>query len=193
MSEATDEQLMAALAAGRASAVGEIFARYRRPLISFFMRHGADEAGAEDSLQEVFLRILKYHESYDSTRVFRSWLFRIAHRVAMDRVTRPAHAAREVQVGFELPEGRGGSDQPDPLEELERDRRRARVHAALGRLGEGDRNVLLLAKVRELRYADVAEIMECSEGAVKVRVHRALRRLADQLAGEEKSEGSGDE
>lgn len=186
MNEPSDEELMSLVLAGRLQALESIYDRYERPLMSFLLRHTGSVATAEDLLHEVFLRVLRYRSSYDVTRRFRSWMFRIAHNVAVDAADALAaeRAAGEAQ-GRPAGDGRDGgpewAEAPDPLETIEAGRKAVRVRRALGRLSESDRRVLMLAKVDELRYADVAEIMGCTEGAVKVRVHRALKRLAAQL------------
>lgn len=186
MNEPSDEKLMSLVLAGRLQALESIYDRYERPLMSFLLRYTGSVPTAEDLLHEVFLRVLKYRSSYDVTRRFRSWIFRIAQNVAVD-----AADALAAERAAEETQGRAGGDgsdgdpewaeAPDPLETIEAGRKAMRVRRALGRLPESDRRVLMLAKVDELRYADVAEIMGCTEGAVKVRVHRALKRLAAQL------------
>jgi RNA polymerase sigma-70 factor (ECF subfamily) len=55
----------------------------------------------------------------------------------------------------------------------------ALLHRALGRLDRDDREVLLLSRLQELSFAEVAGVLECSVGAARVRAHRALRTLRD--------------
>jgi RNA polymerase sigma-70 factor (ECF subfamily) len=179
VNDPSDEQLMSQVAAGRMEALETVYLRYERPLMAFFLRGCGDRTIAEDLLQEVFLRILKYRSSYDPARRVRSWIFGIAHNVAID-----AARKREVERAG-LPAAAGSPnpiDSPDPLDGVVAERRAQRVRRALDRLSVTDRQVLILAKVEELAYADIAGILACSEGSVKVRVHRALGRLADHLA-----------
>jgi RNA polymerase sigma-70 factor (ECF subfamily) len=56
---------------------------------------------------------------------------------------------------------------------------RVLLHRALGRLDRDDREVLLLSRLQELSFAEVAGVLECSVGAARVRAHRALRTLRD--------------
>ena len=53
------------------------------------------------------------------------------------------------------------------------------LQRALGRLDHAEREVLLLSRLQELSFAEVATILECSVGAARVRAHRALRTLRD--------------
>lgn len=182
----SDEQLMSSVAAGPVHALAEIYDRYERPLMSFFLRHTGQQATAEDLLHEVFLRVLKYRASYDPNRRFRSWIFRIAHNVTIDagRAAEPQPSLGGMpagRAGIEVREEAGSIEPRDPLEGIAAEREAIRVRRALDRLADADRRLLLLAKVEEMRYADIGEILECTEGAVKVRVHRALKRLAAEL------------
>ncbi len=182
----SDEQLMSSVSAGPVHALAEIYDRYERPLMSFFLRHTGQPATAEDLLHEVFLRVLKYRASYDPGRRFRSWIFRIAHNVAIDagRAMDPRPSLVGVPAGrasIHAGEEAGSTEPRDPLEGIAAEREATRVRCALDRLTDADRRLLLLAKVEEMRYADIGEILECTEGAVKVRVHRALKRLAAEL------------
>lgn len=185
-SASSDEQLMSSVAAGPVHALAEIYDRYERPLMSFFLRHTGQQAMAQDLLHEVFLRVLKYRASYDPNRRFRSWIFRIAHNVAIDagRATEPQPLPGSVsdqRVDIEMRDRAESAEPRDPLDGIAAEREATRVRSALDRLTDADRRVLLLAKVEEMRYADIGEILECTEGAVKVRVHRALKRLAAEL------------
>lgn len=186
VSAPSDEQLMSSVAAGPVHALAEIYDRYERPLMSFFLRQTGQQATAQDLLHEVFLRVLKYRTSYDPNRRFRSWIFRIAHHVAIDagRATEPQPSLGGVpaeRASIEVGEEAEPTEPRDPLEEIAAEREATRVQRALDRLTDADRRLLLLAKVEEMRYADIGEILECTEGAVKVRVHRALKRLAAEL------------
>jgi RNA polymerase sigma-70 factor (ECF subfamily) len=70
-------------------------------------------------------------------------------------------------------------DVPDAGDRAEAQDDRALLKMALDRLDRDDRDVLLLSRIRNLPFAEVALILECSVGAAKVRAHRALRELRD--------------
>ncbi|WP_311136787.1 RNA polymerase sigma factor [Hymenobacter cellulosilyticus] len=71
-------------------------------------------------------------------------------------------------------ENRGGTRADDALQ---REQEVATLHRALGRLSAENREVLILSRFQELKYEEIARVMNTTEGAVKVRVHRALNEL----------------
>ena len=80
----TDELLMHAVQGGELDALGELFERHHRPVFHFLSRTTGDAALAEDLVQEVFVRILKYRHTYDASSRFDTWLFRIARNARAD-------------------------------------------------------------------------------------------------------------
>lgn len=136
MNEPSDEKLMSLVLAGRLQALEFIYDRYERPLMSFLLRHTGSVPTAEDLLHEVFLRVLKYRASYDVTRPFRSWIFRIAHNVAVDAADALAvERAAGAEQGRAGVDGSGGDPEwagaPDPLDAIEAERKGVRVRRAL--------------------------------------------------------------
>lgn len=152
--------------------IGEAFERYAAELFGYFAHRTGQSAASEDLLQDTFLRAMTYRSSFDGRGSVRSWLYTIARRQLYDRPDPPP--AEEVSV--ELPD-RGS----DPLEitvlrdELERTRR------ALEDLRPEQAEVLILARLQGLPYREIGEILGISEGAVKLRVFRALAALRDSI------------
>lgn len=169
---ATDGELMRRVRDGDLARLGELFERHARRLHHFFLRSIGDRAAAEDLVQEVFVRMLKYRGTFRDGAEFTPWMWALARNAAADQWRgRP----RELPVDPELPEPASG--EPAPIEALERRDELERLGAALGRLGHEQRELLLLARFSELRYDHIAELLGISTGAVKVRVHRALKQL----------------
>lgn len=165
-----DDLCMRRLQAGEATALGELFERHHRALFQYFARLG--EPQAEDLTQEVFVRMLKYRRSYRPGSSVRTWMYTIA------RNTRRTHAARRrgpgmTEVGWED----AYAPSFTPPDEAEASQQRRILVQALGRLPDNKRELLVLCRYQELGYAEVGALLGCSEGAVKVRVHRAVREL----------------
>jgi RNA polymerase sigma factor (sigma-70 family) len=176
----SDEDLMALAGAGDRPALETLFERHHRGLYRFFRRTaGRAPAGGDDPsdlVQEVFLRVMRYAYAFRPEGSFRGWLYRIARNAAAD--ARRA-AARRVALVDDAATDRDAQDSgtgPD-LERVERVESVERLSAALGRLSDADREVLLLARFEGLSGAELAESLECSPGAARVRLHRALARL----------------
>lgn len=170
--DASDTDLMERVRDGETERLAELFERHHRRLYNFFLRLVRSRAVAEDLVQEVFVRILKYRQTFRPGSEFGPWLFALARNAAADHWRR---APREVASDPEAPEP--AADLPHPLAGLERREEHARLAAALARLEPERRELLLLARSGELRYDRIGELLGVSAGAVKVRVHRAMKEL----------------
>ena len=80
----TDEALMRAVREGDLAQLGRLFDRYHRVLFDFLSRLTGNRHTAEDLVQEVFLRILKYRATYRDDAPFETWVFRIARNARAD-------------------------------------------------------------------------------------------------------------
>lgn len=161
-----DDLCMRRLQAGDEAALGELFDRHHRALFQYFARLG--DRHAEDLTQEVFMRMLKYQRSYRPGTSVRTWMYTIA------RNTRRTHAHRH---RGELAWDDIYAPSFTPNDEADASQQRRLLAQALGRLPEDKRELLILCRYQELGYAEVGKLLGCSEGAVKVRVHRAVRQL----------------
>ena len=132
--------------------------------------------GADDLVQETFLRAWKYFESFDSATNCRAWLFRIL---------RNAWISRWRKSRLELPLTETESEVIEPYydweEEFLRNEFSAGVKQALSELPAEYRMAVLLADVEEFSYEEIARIMECPIGTVMSRLNRARRMLVRQI------------
>ena len=186
MVEATDDDLMRAVQAGEEAAFRLLYRRYERRLLAFLVPYLGDPALAEDLLQETFLRVFRQRASYEPRSAFRTWLFAIARNLALDQLRR-LRSRRESSSPFEEASQVGGDPEglPDPAPDAlgvlaGRDAATA-LRAALLELPEEERAVILLSRLEGLRYREIAEILGSTEGAVKIRAHRALLALQNRL------------
>jgi RNA polymerase sigma-70 factor (ECF subfamily) len=172
----TDNELMARVRAGETEKLGVLFERHHRLLFSFLVRLTNDRELSEDTVQDTFLRMLKYRHTFRPDKAFRSWMFQIARNVIHGR----AQARRNEHSGIdpdlmetlECP-------QPTPDSQLNLSVETRLLEDALARLSPEKREVLLLSRIRELRGREVAEILGCNEATVRVRLHRALTELKE--------------
>lgn len=178
MDPTSDHALMLAVRGGDLDSLGELFERHHRPLFGYLCKLVGDRAAAEDIVQNVFHRILRYRHSYRDDGDFRPWLYQMARHCSADHHRRASSQPLPVDP-IELSDRRDESP-AGPERESKREERAA-LHAALGDLDAGDREVLLLSRFQELSFADIARILDCSVGAARVRAHRALRALRERF------------
>ena len=176
---------MSQVRAGEVGKLELLFDRHHRALFHYFLHVTANRAASEDLVQEVFFRILKYRHTYRPETSFRAWLFQVGRNAHLDWAGR--HKA-EVALPDEVVEIRG----PDALPDRQAQTRQEALllRRALAALSREKREVLVMSRFMELKYEEIASVLQCEVGTVKVRVHRALRDLSDRffaLSGERAS------
>ena len=180
MNQPTDQELMLALKAGDTAAFEALYRRYRDRLYAFLVRYTGDPATAQDLFQETFLRVFRNRARYEPRAAFATWLFTIARNLYLDHL-RGARRGAEVLAGSATALAGIRDTRPGPLQEIEASEWKQRLEGALIALPEEDRAILLLSRFEGQRYAQIAEILGTSKGAVKVRAHRALQALRRAL------------
>jgi RNA polymerase sigma factor (sigma-70 family) len=170
----TDEALMQAVRNGDVSQLGHLFERYHARLFEFLSRMTGNRVAAEDLVQDVFVRILKYRATYRDDGRFETWLFRIARNARAD------YFRRAVPVDS-LPDSmvEPATDAPGPAAQLEMGRDVARLRRALLQMRDDRRELIVLARYQGLRHDEIAELLDIEVGAVKVRLHRAIAELRE--------------
>jgi len=151
-----------------------LFQRYHRPLYGFlFYMSGQREAG-EDMVQTVFYRMLKSRHTFTGEGEFKTWMYHVARNVLSDHFRSSKRAGAHVDIA-ELEERISGDTQ---LFELVEKRMAVRIlQKAMAALSPESREILVLSRFQELKGAEIAEILNISVGAVKVRIHRAISQL----------------
>jgi RNA polymerase sigma-70 factor (ECF subfamily) len=171
-----DEQIMQEVRAGNVGRLEVLFDRHSRALFRYFVRLTSDRAWSEDLVQEVFFRILKYRHTYEPDTTFRAWMYQVGRNVWIDQATR-----RKGEVA--LPENAGeiGSAELPVDRQVQNRQATALLRRALAALPPEKREVLVMSRFQELKYDEIAAVLKCEVGTVKVRVYRALRELGDRF------------
>lgn len=172
----SDDELMAQVRAGDSRAFGELYERHAAPLLTFLTRVTGDRRVGEDLLQETFVRLYRSRRGYQATGRFRAFLFTIARRLVID------WRRRQQVTGIEDSEALETLHAPDRAEHHAEARDlAARLEAALRRLPASQREIVLLSRYAELSADEIAEVTGSTPGAVRVALHRALRRLRELI------------
>lgn len=184
----TDKSLVEAHCRGDQTAFAELVRRYGASVLGYLIKVSGSRDMAEDLFQETFKRV---HEKAHTLRGnnFRPWLFRVATNIAMDGLRRRGRM-RMVSLNERLDsEGSEeteltcavGEDGCEPAQEAVRSEQKERVRHAVELLPKRQRATLVLAYYQQLTYREVAEVLGCSLGTVKIQMYRALRTLARRL------------
>ena len=173
-----DAVLMQRLQAGDVDAFQILYERYHGAVFGFLLRSLADRQAAEDLVQETFLRVFVRRQAYRPTAAFRTWLFAIARNLLIDRFRKASGntEAKDAGVLETLP-----APEASPLERAEARELAPRLAAAVRQLPSSQREILLLSRFAGLSHDEVAAVTGASPQAVRVALHRALRRLREQL------------
>jgi RNA polymerase sigma factor (sigma-70 family) len=178
----SDNSLMAKVRDGDLDRLGLLFERYKKPLYGFFYGMNRQQELCEDLVQNTFMRILKYRHLFRGETTgqlaggdFRAWMYQIARNVNYDH-----HRGNKIKANEELEDwqDRLGHHENRANEMVQADNEQL-LSMAMERLPMEKREVLLLSKFQEKKYQEIGEILGCSEGAVKVKVFRALQELKE--------------
>jgi RNA polymerase sigma-70 factor (ECF subfamily) len=170
---------MLAFRGGDRAAFDTLFRRHTPPLVNFLARMVKDRGRAEELAQEVFIRIYNARERYEPRARFSTWMFGIAHNLALNDLDR-AYRKRERP----LEPGAGDRDRdpaPGPDQHLDARRAGERLEVVLAELPERQRAALLLRSNEGFSYDEIGEALGVSRGSVKSLIHRARERLAELL------------
>ena len=174
VSEPTDKELMMRVKDGDLGSMGELFERHHRRLYNFFLRLTGNRQGSEDLVQEAFIRMLRYRHTFRGEGEFTSWMFSMARNLSATWFRKGQRT--KLVPAEEADEPVAASDQAAELEQSEE---LGLLEAALMRLPTDKREVLLLARFEMMKHRQIADLLGCSVGAVKVRIHRAMRQLRE--------------
>jgi RNA polymerase sigma-70 factor, ECF subfamily len=159
--------------------------RHRKPLINFIYRFTVDPGESEDLAHEVFIKVFRSASRYEPRAAFSTWLYRIATNLALNylRDHRP-QLATSLDWGSEE-EDRSRTELRDKMtlveDQLLAQERVEQIRQALAALPENQRLAVVLTKYQELSLKEAAEVMKCSEAAVKSLIFRAYTTLRQKL------------
>ena len=180
-----DELLMRDVRDGAVGKLEVLFDRHYRGILSYFQYQTSNRSLSEDLAQDVFFRVLKYRHTYQDDGSFRAWLYQIARRVHADHLSR-----RKPEVALPEEAGQITGAQTPPDREFQKKQEAIILRRALAALPGEKREVLIMSRFLDWKYEEIAAVLKCEVGTVKVRVYRAMRDLTDRflaLSGERAS------
>ena len=172
MTETTDSQLMRQVRGGGTAALATLFERHHARLYRYCLRMTGNRAAAEDLVQDVFMKMLKYKATFKDDSEFVPWMFGIGRNACL------AHLKRAASDHFADADV-DNAPADETADDARRDGQEELVRRALLRLPADRRELLVLSRYEYKSYDEIAKTLECSVGAVKVRVHRAMKQLRE--------------
>lgn len=169
----SDAALMERIRAGDADAFAALVRRHQEPLLNFFRRMGAHTGEAEEMVQVTFLRLYGYRMRYAPRAKFTTFLYTLARHAWIDETRRRARRREKA-----MPAAHAVSSADD----VRRIEARLDVEAALARLSERLRLVVVMSVYQGLSYPEIAQALEIPVGTVKSRMFLALRALREALS-----------
>jgi RNA polymerase sigma factor (sigma-70 family) len=170
----TDEIIMEAVKSGNLQQASLLFERYNKRIFNFLARMTMDRELAEDLTQNVFLRIIKYRNSYRDGLKFQSWIYQIARNVFSDH-----YQANKNRFSDFIDVEKVGDHMADRDETEETDEKERLLHRSMAKLSDEQRELLILTRFQQMKYEEVAAIMDTTVANIKVKVHRAILKLRE--------------
>jgi RNA polymerase sigma-70 factor, ECF subfamily len=169
---------------GGLESFSKIVDTYQHRVYGFVRRMVQSGEDAEDITQEVFIRAFQNFDRFDARASVRTWLFRIAYNLCVDRARRAGrrfsevslHMSGEIEEQYDVPDQRW---QPDTL--LEDAEMHERVELAILKMSEKLRSVLILHDKEDLSYEEIAEALKIPIGTVKSRLFLARNQLQEAV------------
>lgn len=158
------------------SAMEMVIQKYREPLYFHARYIVKDHQEAYDVVQEVFIKAMRESRLFDDEFKIKAWLFRVTSNLCFNQVRNRKRRGAILDTMMK-PEAFGA----DQLETIFAGEQRGEVMAALDKLSEDHKEILILRYYDDLSYAEIADVLQVKLGTVMSRLSRARMRLMDVL------------
>lgn len=177
----SDAELMCRARDGDPDAFGELFGRWRVPMVRFAVRFVGDQARGEELAQDVFLKIYRARHRYEPREAFRAYIFKVATNHCINNKNRAENRRPKIAMQ-DLRVEPTDHHRPHADELVHAEALRKQVRSAVAQLPAKQRAALLLQKEDGLGYQEIAEALETTVSAVKSLLNRARTALLRDLA-----------
>jgi len=167
----TDNAIMLKVKSGDLDKMALLFQRYHRPLYGFLYHMTGQREVSEDMVQNIFYRMLRSRHTFTGNGEFKTWMYHLARNVIKDHWKKGGASRPITEWEDRIADGALVDEQLEKKLELEI------LQNRIAGLSPESREVLILSRYQDLKYAEIAEVLDISVGAVKVRIHRAINQL----------------
>ena len=186
----SEAELLKRCAKGDAGAFGKLVNHYENAIFNVVFRMVGNRHDAEDVTQEVFIRAFRKIRTFGGRSSFATWLYSIAANQSISERRRRSAKSRKGSVQMSVLDGnRNGAaydppgDGPAPDTKLHASETHRQIEQAIAGLDDDYRTVVVLRDIEELDYNTISDVLGCSRGTVKSRLHRARLELRHKLQG----------
>jgi len=150
---------------------------------AFLIAYGfvGNREDARDLSQDAFIKAYMARDRFEADRPFYPWLYRIVKNHCLNFIKRGRRGGSSLYYEEDLDRERYTAPTPTPLENLEQKERKKIVRAAVDRLSEAHREIIVLKNFRGLAYAEIAEVLDIPIGTVMSRLYYARKILKDLI------------
>ena len=181
MNDAIVPDAVAAIRRGDAQAFAAIVELYQRRLFGLALMMTRDPSGAEEVVQDAFVRAFGHLDAYDTRRPFYPWISTIAVRLAQNWLVRRARMHTREGADIDL-EHDAAAPASDPLSGLMTDERDRRLWESVAALPSGERTAVILYYRQDMSVEQIASAIGVSGGTIKTLLFRGRQKLRRALA-----------
>ena len=167
----SDNQIMLKVKAGDLDKLALLYERYKKMLFGFFYKMNRNTSVCEDMVQVVFVKVINGKHQFTGEGEFSMWLFTIARNVGYDYFRKNKRPHDDIDDHHNI------SSTANLEQELSNNEEICLLEQALDRLEHEQKEVLIMSRFENLKYKQIAHILNVSEGAIKMKVKRALVEL----------------
>ncbi len=155
-----------------------IVRQYRRKVFNTAYKFVGRHEQAEDLTQDIFLKIFKSLDTFDSRANFQTWLISVSRNLCIDHYRRVRKERETIDHQVDANELSPVSHEPSPMAGLERRDRVSLLRHAMAKLPDTLRTAVLMRDIQEMSYQEIADTLRLPEGTVKSRINRGRTELA---------------
>ena len=154
--------------------------RYRHRVYGFAYHYLVDEDAAADVTQDVFLRMWQNRTKIDDERVL-GWLLRVTRNACVDAVRKRNAYRRRIETNSDTIDAQADRA-PLPDQQTSASLFNDRLNAALNKLDEPYKSIIILREIQEYKYGEISETLDLPLNTIKVYLHRARKKLRKELS-----------
>jgi len=174
----SDDELVLDVSRGNILAFTELFNRHKSEVVNFVYRQCGDYAKAEDIAQECFLKVYHNASSYQGKGKLKNWLLTIALNITRSMLVRMSERNKPVALDPQIVDKGEG-----PSTRFQRSEMETTIQEALNQLPAEQKEVISLRHFHDLKFGEIAIILNCPVETVKSRMRYGLLKLLELLKG----------